>query len=248
VTIDIYNTNSISCPATDFCMVTTLQGTAASWDGTSWTDPKRFDTDQNGTYGAACASATFCAAVNAVGQAYLWDGKAWGAAIPVDAAAQAAVDDVNAGKGYDSLHLWIDCPVEGMCMMVDSAGSAFALRDGSWSAAMPIGLPVGSKPLALSCASATFCVVGGNGSGAVATWDGTTWTIQPDAPNVSNLDCASATFCMAAPNYWYVYDGSQWLFSGFDVVSPPQLNDVDCPTQTFCVGVGPGGYVSLYHG
>ena len=53
---------------------------------------------------------------------------------------------------------------------------------------------------------------------------------------------------MAVPGYWYVYDGSQWLFSGYDVVSPPQVHDIDCPTVAFCVAVGTGGSVSLYHG
>ena len=247
---DLGSPNAISCPNAEFCMVTDLQGHFMTWNGKRWSKPVTFDPGGTGNLDSSCSSPVFCAAVNTDGIAFTWNGKKWSKGTLIDKAAKDAVDKVNAGKGYDLINLWVDCPADGTCIAVDSAGSFMLLSAGGWSAPAPVDPSATHKLDGVSCAAVATCVAGAEGS--YLTWDGTAWTNRALDPSQSShlapFDCPAATFCMAVPGYWYVYDGMTWLFSGYDAIRPGQTNAVDCPDPTLCVAVGPYGSVSIYHG
>ncbi len=142
-------TISLSCPSTSFCM-SMGNGYFATFDGKTWSRPRRFDLSF-----VSCASASFCVAVGG-GQSVVFDGATWSA---------RESDHLSSVQS-------ISCPSAPFCMAV-SAG-ATAIYDGkSWST-----LPV-ADAYEVSCASRAFCVTV-TPMGEADTYNGTIWSAPLD--------------------------------------------------------------------
>jgi hypothetical protein len=245
---------SVSCTSETACTV--LSATHAySLDGANLalTDAQAVDTSsltQNQLAAVSCGSLTFCAAIDGGGNAYV--------GTPTWSAAQSLVDYRRAGlTGVSCAPNELAQPT---CLAISGNGAVFSLSDSRWT--QVISLSSRFYPLSISCASATFCaVVGQGGMTAMLTGSVATTHVRVSQQIVSyeglypqSVSCTSSRFCMALKwPYAWTYDGSQW--SAPTRMEPPQLplnlaevQAVSCAAQNFCLAAGAGGVAYAYMG
>jgi hypothetical protein len=110
----------------------------------------------------------------------------------------------------------------------------------------------GGNPLAgISCASATECVA--VGAGLIATWNGSSWTVNAQFVNhgigFNAVSCATTSACVAIDGEntlaSYGWDGSSWsIQSKFWAPAGPgslTVNSVSCVAPMTCIAVGSYG-------
>ena len=229
-----------------------------------------------GIGGVSCPTSSFCATGGAYKdsagkyQAFVstWNGSTWN-----DQEVAAALN--VGGHGYVYA---VSCASATFCVAggyyQDSANqyqSFVSTWNGSiWTSqeiAGALNLGGSSWAQAVSCASPTFCAVGGyyydsagNSQPYVATWDGTAWTSQEVAASsagsiaeVYSVSCVSATFCVAGgafqpsgsayQSFVATWNGTTWtsqeIVGALNAGGNSQVNSVSCTTSTFCVA---GGY------
>jgi hypothetical protein len=149
----------------------------------------------------------------------------------------------------------VSCTPDGFCMSVVSTGEgssyvAVGNLGGSWRAVAPTSDDV----RAVSCASVTFCAVGGFDS--LGVWDGTTWrsastasvwgTDEGDLP-LESVSCGSPALCVAVTNgHTARWDGQQWRDTGS---LGDGISQVSCVTAAFCLaGMGVDGSLHRWDG
>ena len=192
----------------------------------SWTGPQQVAHRQSGEVSVSCAAVNFCMAVDRVGNALRWNGSAWSAPQLI-------------GEGADV----IDCPSTTFCVAVSMSGYVATFRSGSWTHDRLYDEIGFDAPVALSCASATFCVL--TWGGRVVVFNGSSWVEKtshlPDARQ--NVSCPTNTFCVAVgPNGFAAHstDGATWTGYG-QIASGADLHSVSCVSAQFCMaGVGNG--------
>jgi len=256
--------DQVSCTSARFCeAVGTYRisggknlAFAATWDGTSWRLqhlPNRVGSTFVFAAGVSCVSPTFCEATGTsveVGPfAARWNGTTW--------LLQAVPETTGMGP--------VSCVSVTFCAAIGSNGSE--MWNGSAWSAQPIPSPVGSTSTNLrtvSCANAAFCEAVGeytDGSGntlsLAATWNGTSWAVQP-TPNppgatftvLDAVSCAEAAACEAGGDFQLTsnpvalaesWNGSTWQIQ--PAFRPPgaaanNLSAVSCVSAVFCEAVG----------
>lgn len=181
-----------------------------------------------------CASSTSCLAVGV--QAAAWDGATWHdvAAPPV------TLHDLSCGSAT-------------MCLATGPS-SVWRWNGTQWNAT---NWPVTGSAQAVSCASATACVVVGRLPNQLHAerWDGATFTdISPadPAPVALDVSCPTDSQCLAVGDGPQVGPNDAWTatLSGntWTTVAPPAstgaaLEQVDCGSVSLCaaiLGWGPG--------
>jgi hypothetical protein len=251
------------------------QTLAESWNGSTWSvvpSPSHF---QNGAenYSAlgavSCLSASSCTAVgnweadaadNDAEQSLVesWDGSAWSLVTSPD---KGTFTDGNDLTG-------VSCVSASFCTAVgfyfpnglnNEAKTLVETWNGTkWSVVPSPVDGVESSLASVSCVSASSCTaVGsfvaseGDGPGPLAeSWNGSTWSIVLDSPNVGSLSgvsCVSASSCTAVGSSGTnrstlieSWDGTTW-----SVVTSPnsgsgdnELDSVSCVSATSCTAVG----------
>lgn len=245
--------NTISCPATSFCMGIDPFGHVVIDDGGSWTAPARVIPESMVTAAfprsarVACASADFCVATLSHQNSYaglpddsyavVWDGSTW--------SAPTRMDD----KAITSLA----CPTATTCFAADRAGQLVGFDGTAWST--PVPMTSKGYLVSLSCLGASYCMALGKrpyrGSFSYV-YDGTTWTAldgQPGGRLPESVSCTSSTFCMAVGDSEYtVYDGQSW--SAPQRVPAPHSNvgAVACDSPGSCVVTGVGYWIRYDNG
>lgn len=106
-------------------------------------------------------------------------------------------------------------------------------------------------PVAVSCASTSFCVSVDN-QNASYVYNGTTWT-GPIAVNdfphrVTALSCAPTGHCIAVDDSGRAasFDGSAWTTPA--TVDGVALAGISCPSSTFCLAADVAGHALTYNG
>ncbi|MET3807183.1 hypothetical protein ABIB25_004206 [Nakamurella sp. UYEF19] len=110
--------------------------------------------------------------------------------------------------------------------------------------------PVHGNPLAISCATNSFCMAG-DAFGSVLRFDGRVWSepaaVDPDHSFVA-MSCTSTTFCVGGDVDGRVvtYDGRTWTEP--QAVDPVGLAGLSCVSNSFCMAVGLSGQIVRFDG
>ena len=156
----------------------------------------------------------------------------------------------------------ISCPTDTFCAAVatDFNGNESALTyDGTnWSTAVVIDGT--NDPIAVSCASATFCMAV-DAEGYAINYNGNSWSaptlIAANTDLQGGVSCPTASFCEAVgwptrcgsqpigaltgASNAFTYNGTSW--SAATTLNTNDLVDsVSCPTSTFCLAMGNNWY------
>jgi hypothetical protein len=247
----------------------------AQASGTTWMIVRSPNVTLTGgnIHSVSCSAPKACTAVGTdldtsginVTLAERWDGTSW----------QRQVTPNPPGNTSPSVApdlLGVSCPTAGFCAAVGAYQSPEAIQvsiaetwDGSTWTMQPFPVPAnsfGAGLTAVSCTSPRFCeAVGsyfddtaGTNVTLAATWDGTSWSLQP-TPNpggfnfeqFNTVSCASTAFCEAwasgnAGNPGVTiaeqWNGSSWQLQ--TVPSNATVNSVSCTSAAFCEAVGSG--------
>jgi hypothetical protein len=146
----------------------------------------------------------------------------------------------------------VSCPEPTTCYAVDSAGAIMSsTTTGNWQTA---ATDTASAPVAISCASTTFCLVLDHGGGAIMLSQGI-WTspvlVDSRGGIFTAASCPTPTFCMTVDNSGnaYAYTGPAAGWQPFTVdPSGTGLTSVSCTSTVNCVAVGQAGDVFTYDG
>jgi hypothetical protein len=271
--------SAVSCSSSSSCMavgIYTASGdggypVADYWNGKTWIDTAPGDLDSNyiTLSGVSCTSSKSCIEVGIEsttsptrtnGFAAGWNGTNWDGEL----GKPSQFPDFNG----------ISCATASSCMLVganenadgQTVAGAQLWNGKSWlleNPSDPQAIEPGSVA-ALSCASPTFCaavgtrqfVVGGTTSIPVgATWNGSSWVIDPmsepggtAAGGLSAVSCASPTACVAV-GQGGPGNGAQaaaWNGEGWSLAPMPDppgtsqflVDGISCPAASQCVAVG----------
>jgi hypothetical protein len=224
-------------------------GYAATYDGTTWSEPTRLSSAASEPDSVSCPTVGFCLAVAARDSStFVFNGSTWSSGPRVGGAGP------RSRMGMAS----ISCSSPSFCAAVDNGSDAFTFNGTSWTPATAID--PGDELSTVSCPSATFCAAVDYGP-KVVTFNGTSWSapsvIDP-ASYLQAVSCASARFCVAIDRKGnaFTFNGSTWsgpvnadpngLTMGEGGISWPV---VSCPTNDFCAVVdGAGGDVVTFGG
>lgn len=218
------NLYSVACPSTTSCLAMGENGAWLTWDGTEWHQESLLQPDQRAGGGSydyltslTCPSTTLCKAIGQLvsvthSNLLSWDGTEW------------TIELTETDEGFQ--HTAVSCPTTTFCL---ANGPQTMLWDGTdWTETTADVIDV------FDCVSATFCK--GYTDSHLYHWDGTAWTQQDSALNITSVDCVSETFCQASNGEMvYSWDGTAWTA---ETVTTSTLNAVSCFSANFCVGVG----------
>jgi hypothetical protein len=206
-----FETQSVSCASSSFCLSTNSIGNVDIWDGTSWSAGPAL-TGLTWVGSVSCLSGTFCEAVGSGAsgpQAAMWNGTSW--------TVQTVAGPVSTVLNSVSCTTASSCEAVGEVADNGEEGTVAESWDGSAWTVQTIPDPdttQGAQLTGVSCSSATSCTaVGwltssdlstdGQHQTVVETWDGTAWTLE-SSPNLGNdsilqgVSCASSQLCTAA--------------------------------------------------
>ena len=250
--------------------------------GPTW----RFEAAQNATLpgglikSVSCSAADACTAVGAyldtsginVTLAERWNGRTWRVQ-PTPNPDEDTVPAVSPDL------LGVSCPTSDFCEAVGSyvlgttvVSMALEWNGRSWKM-QPIPVPTGTQTGGLdqvSCPTRMFCEAVGSYDGGfgntvtlAATWNGTSWRVQPTpnppptggTPPSGNLDavsCVSAKFCEAGgtsqstgATFAERWNGRSWRLQS--VPGTGGVKSVSCASASFCEAVG-NSLVDVWHG
>lgn len=242
---------AVSCATSTMCVAVTRDGSALTFDGTTWGAPVPVDPGTT-LRDVACPSATFCMAVGGAsdqGFAFEYDGQSWQA---------APGSDQGGGMSH------VSCPSATFCAAVHSDTVAL-FTDGTWGAPAKIGSGRNYYMIDVACVDASLCLA--TTQDDYLRYDGSSWTAPaPFGKRIvteSDLACPAATECVSVGSaanrphstipygtgYAVTYDGSGW---GTPVIMDPAHDGPDavsCPSLSFCAATDTAGYVLyLRHG
>lgn len=229
--------SSISCSSPSFCAVAGEDGSVATFNGVSWSEPKVVD-DFSGFGGVSCASGSFCMAADQDGGSFDFDGSAWSASIPV-----------TIGSGALTT---ASCVAEAFCGAIDSNGVASIYQNGVWGTpaqAVPGPTLPGFGVESLSCATATFCMAAGRDD--VAGFNGSAWSDPTQVDGVSrqftSVSCPSTQFCAAVDDQGFAtqFNGASWSAPA-SIDYGGNLVAVSCSSASFCAAGDRHGAIMLW--
>jgi len=138
----------------------------------------------------------------------------------------------------------VSCATAADCLAIGADGEAVAWNGTRWSASY-LAITGASGIDAVSCPSATFCAVAGDG---LWTGYGTQWTRDGPPADVDWLavSCPSATFCAAANGNGYVseFNGRAWSAPVLIDSDVPGSITVSCVSAARCIAMD--GYGEAY--
>lgn len=257
--------NAVSCPSKNTCVAvggtggSETMGSAAHWNGTSWTILPITGQPTSEFRGVSCTAPDACVAVGSYISADAdnlvaakpvvarWNGLAWVIQRIPDAPSGALAA--------------VSCTTKNACTAVGwSGGKGLVMRwNGLAWTIQANPQPVGSSTvqlLGVSCTSRSSCVAVGDsrssgGEQALALhWNGAGWAIQPSpaAPQSSlrGLSCTSADSCTAVGwsgdnTYAARWDGTSWSAQAAPNQAGQRYNRmfaVSCASATSCVAAG----------
>jgi hypothetical protein len=192
----------------------------------------------------SCASETFCVALDQTGQTFIWDGSGWSRSV--------ALGQPNEPQ--------ISCASSRFCLVATSGGEIW---DGSrWTGPVLKSASPGEGGLtAVSCRSATWCMLGDTGSNAAGsqsyfaqTWNGSGLTapvtVDPDGSFFS-ISCSSRRFCAAVDERGiaFTWNGQKWSGMALRGIGPTHnWEAVSCAAGAFCVATAETGQISTWNG
>jgi hypothetical protein len=174
-------TGPLSCVSANWCAVMDpYVGRVSVFDGTRWHKPVGSFRNEDEPFDFACASRTACIA-SGVGLLRVWNGRRW-------------VSTKRVGPKYSSSQ-GVSCAGPHFCMALGAWGASWRFDGTAWHKVD--GLPGGE---AISCTSASFCTVVGDG---VWLYDGHAWTKSTSLDQPANLPyqeigCASPALCVVS--------------------------------------------------
>jgi hypothetical protein len=213
------DTTAVSCVAGPHCVMVNAHGQAATWDGSTWSQPTTADAAARPT-SVSCATATSCVLVDDAGNALTFDGATWSAPERID------TRQLNQ----------VSCATSAFCVAVDEGGYVVRFEGGTWHTPT-LRNPSGALR-GVSCISSTFCMAVGKGD--VTRYHGAgTWTAAKHiALYASGVSCTSRSFCMVRTG------NSSVRIWGGQVFSPPRplrslphgnyRNVLSCTAPQFC--------------
>jgi hypothetical protein len=228
----------VSCSSASKCIEMTTSGYAIGInpsvpDDSTVTGGGPVDLPHGDLVAASCASASHCAAMDSEGNLITSAGGTW------SAGPSAPLTKVVS----------MSCPVATMCAAVDLGGDV-AIFDGSnWSTPQHVLPPTTpgqpADAIAVSCASATMCVIigeannGNTDGGWTSTYTGSTWTapIPSMGQRWTAVSCvAGAGFCMAVGRGGVVstWSGAAWTALP-TIGDQPLVEGVSCASAIDCV-------------
>jgi hypothetical protein len=230
----------VSCPASGHCVAVGEGPRSWRYNGTRWhplTQPLA-PVPGPSSFGISCTSPRWCLAVNGAHD-WSYDGSTWlrGPDLP------AFTEPVTGRQA-------VSCSAPNACMALANTGELSAYDGSSWST--PFHAPGGWEDVA--CGAPTFCIaVGhtstdpGEGSSAVMTWDGTSWSAPQTGGSVlfTTASCPSAALCFIGDDDGGIrtFDGttmSDVVFSSRGDDGDNALNSLSCASATTCVARGIG--------
>jgi hypothetical protein len=266
--------NSVSCPASSFCLAADSAGNAYTDRSGTWSGPLPVDTSA-ALAQVSCATTSFCAGITSGSTAYIDSGGTWSSgeltgtddnpanltavSCPTAGFCVATGDDdayiYSAGRWATgqqvqdtSIFTAISCRTSSFCVAADSGGSVYTYSSGTWSG--PRWLDSGAYLTSVSCPTTKFCMVTTGGTLAYA-WNGHTWSSyrltasDGNTANLTAVSCPAAGFCWATGDF----DGYLYL-SGWArgvVIQENHVNtSISCPVRSFCVAVDTTGDVFTY--
>jgi hypothetical protein len=172
----------------------------------------------------SCPRATWCMAVDSLGHGQQFNGRRW----RVPAAASHHYGFLND----------VSCPTSQFCMAVGPYAYVVH-RPAGWSRPRPLPVVGG----AVSCSSATFCLVVDT-TGHSARWNGHRWgdlKVVAAHHNLEQVSCAGPRMCLASGDTGrsYRYDGHRWRSAGnpFSILKRPQDGvALSCVSTRWCLG------------
>jgi hypothetical protein len=134
--------SDVSCPTTSSCIAVDLDGSALTYDGTSWS-PNRGPA-LRGTTSVSCPTPSFCMAVGQGGYSTFSRGR-WSAPSAVPGFQSAFFPDVSCASAHS-------------CTVIGLNGESSQWRGGSWSAPVAVFTGEFLGTVAISCATTRFCM------------------------------------------------------------------------------------------
>jgi hypothetical protein len=210
-------------------------------------------------YGVSCPSATWCMAVGwsdagFTGASGIWDGHGWKWLPDPAPSGKLAVFKLSSVSCVSPVH----CVAVGYGPYGIPVGVLWNGR--AWTFMPWIANRRTISTNAVSCVTATYCVVAGDAnftdrSGAALLWNGTSWRrLGPALPagadsiDFSSISCVSTTACLAVGSYQIgtaAYPVAEsWNGSTWTIYSVPlgivSLVSVSCPKADLCLADGTG--------
>jgi hypothetical protein len=150
----------------------------------------------------SCATTSWCMAGAQNGTVVTWSSGTWGPPTTVFKVADGSIDGLS-------------CPTVSFCMAVSDIGGYSIFSGGTWSA------PKKRSGWAVSCPTASYCLVERSGFGNISVWDAGTWSLayNTEFRNGSSNQSAgpvscipgSTTDCMYVDQYdQYTADNGHW--------------------------------------
>ena len=190
-------TNAVSCTSSRFCVAVDAQGNTETYNGTSWTKPRRADPDYP-LNDISCTSRVVCVAVDGGGRVLYYRYGRWSNPAPIDT---TALTDIS-------------CAGDGFCAGVDLLGRAVMLTDSGWSHPTSID-SITETPVEVSCWQKERCLAV-DSAGSVQTLKNNQWA-PSRTPNVSSGSTGSlvdVSCPIAAPVFCAAVDSSGDALTG----------------------------------
>jgi hypothetical protein len=189
---------AVSCASASFCVAVDNNGSAVTWNGTTWSSPQTVDsnsgTTSQGTImnAVSCPSASFCVAVDGNG-AFYFNGSSWSTVH----ALWNGTEDTGTGPPAG-----VSCVSASFCVAVGTDGGSYTYNGTSWTTEASVDSPDGAATsfTAVSCTTTTFCMGVGQDNNATAIYNGTSWSPfipVSDVQTLASVSCPSTTFCVA---------------------------------------------------
>lgn len=231
-------TDLMSCPAMNFCVAGSRGGEDLyTFDGSEWSTAAV----DHPLLALSCSSASFCAATDELGGAITFDGDRWRERVLIDPGFEPAL---------------LSCPSSSFCLAADpysSVQNVFRYDGTSWT---QLALPGGSGPqaLALTCSSATFCMVI-DSSGRSLMYDGASWSSPASIPSGweyaerPSLSCAGSAVCVLDDYGWRtaMFNGSAWTLVALDKPRGA-LSAISCDRSHSCAAADHWGNLMTTNG
>lgn len=165
------------------------------------------------------------------------------------------IDSTESPYPYPSLR--VSCATASFCVAVDANDNAMIYNGSSWTAPASVKGSVSIRLSAVSCPTASFCMVGGGGE--YLTYNGSSWSAPTNnAFPFNSVSCPSTSFCVGVGGRYnpiamsevgeaITYNGSSWSAPA-EIDGSSGLDSVSCPSALFCVAADYEGRVVTYNG
>lgn len=218
-----HQVRALDCATPTGCTAVDESGQALRFDGKRWSAPTPAARDRGPLTSVSCPTSSMCAAVGGPRVARR-NGKHWhltashlaldSVSCPSDSFCLAVTRAGRTLRFADerwrsgprlrfstpdrAIASEVSCASRRLCVVVDTAGVAHALRAGRWAGIGRVVAKGASPGRALDCGSTTFCMAS---SGQLASrWNGRRWTserVTGGTPGFeSSLSCSGSHFCM----------------------------------------------------